>query len=210
MSSLSPTPSSKKRDLPKAASWNPNRACRGAYDLDDDLLPAKPSVDSDLCVPDCPTKYDVDMSSDDGDMEEIPLDLAGLKPTSENFAAVVAECSRLRGDKRRLQASLYTLDAEMEEVACQCEKVVAETNSKFRRAINSLMHMDTSMHALRKESSWQARQLAKVTSERNLLQRQLEAAKCELKSLKTCSLTWVRESSQPARVQEALATPRRR
>lgn len=75
--------------------------CRGAYDLDDDLLPAKPSVDSDLCVPDCPTKYDVDMSSDDEDIQDIPLDLAALKPTSENFAAVVAECSRLRTDKRR-------------------------------------------------------------------------------------------------------------
>lgn len=75
--------------------------------MDDDLLPAKPSVDSDLFVPDCPTKYDVDMSSDDGDIEDIPLDLAELKPTSENFAAVVAECSRLRSDKRRYTSTQW-------------------------------------------------------------------------------------------------------
>lgn len=49
-----------------------------------------------------------------------------------------------------------------------------------------------------------------MTSERNILQRQLDAAKRELKSLKTCSLSWVRETSKVARVQETLATPRRR
>lgn len=63
---------------------------------------------------------------------------------------------------------------------------------------------------IRKESSWRARQLEQVISERNHLDRQLDAAKRELKSLKTCSLSWVREGSKVARVQETLATPRRR
>lgn len=180
-------------------------------------MPTDAAMDADVYPPECTanyaavqhSKYEMCLLHDEDDLEEQPLDLKDLEPTPENFAAVVAECNRLRNDNRRLQATLFNLDSHMDEVVNNCEKVVAESNFRFKKAINSLMHMDTSLRALKKESSKQARHLADVTSERNILRRQLDSALNELKNLKTCSLSWVRGGNKVARVQEGLTTPRR-
>lgn len=54
-----------------------------------------------------------------------------------------------RGVCLRMQASLYKLDREMESVVLDCERVVAESNYRFKQAIKSLAQMDATMRNLR-------------------------------------------------------------
>ncbi|GMH37069.1 hypothetical protein BSKO_04942 [Bryopsis sp. KO-2023] len=165
------------------------------------VSPAEPGLEGSRSSTECPSKYSVDLLSDDCESDDLRLDLEMLEPTGENFAAVVAECGRLRSDKRRLQKTLNKLDAQMERVACECENVLGESNFRFKMAINTLAQLESTVKSLRGDIDKQGRHVAELTMERNMLQRQLDSAHQELRKSKSNSFI---------RIREDLATPRRR
>lgn len=153
----------------------------------------------DPAVEECRTSTDEGTSKNSDLFSELSdgqIELDSLERTEANFSVLVAECHRLRSEKRRLQHMLLDFDGQMEALTRECEEMLEETNRRFEQALRSVKYMEAVVRSLRKELDNKVHCNTDLELERNLLQHQLSTAVKELQT-----------SVGVARVKEALLTP---
>lgn len=154
---------------------------------------------SDPALDECRTSTDEGTSKNSdlfSDLSDAQIELDSLEHTEANFSVLVAECHRLRSEKRRLLHMLLDFDGQMEAVTRECQEILETTNRRFDQALLSIKYTETVVKSLREQLDNKVRCNTDLELERNLLQHQLSRA---LKELQT--------SVGVARVKEALLTP---
>eukprot|EP00803_Ostreobium_quekettii_P000418 evm.model.scf_443EXC.1 EVM.evm.TU.scf_443EXC.1 scf_443EXC:8454-9995(+) len=124
------------------------------------------------------SKYS-DLFSDASDGQ---LDLEALEPSEANFALLLAECNRLKNEKRRMQQMMLEYDGQMEALASECQAIVAATNRRFVGAARKVKYMDKVVLSLREELDKKVRSNTNLELERKVLQHELSEAVSELET----------------------------